>query len=120
MAYIDVTEANFNELVEKNDIVILDFWAEWCGPCLQFAPIFEQAAEDHLDVTFAKINTETEQGLSGHFQIRSIPTLMVIREQIVVFNQAGALDERGLESLINQVKALDMDKVRQELETPSN
>lgn len=117
MAYIDLTEAAFNETVEKNKIVIIDFWAEWCGPCIQFAPIFEQAAEDNLDVLFAKVNTDEEKGLSSHFNISSIPTLVVIKEEVVVFNQPGSLDERGLENLVIQAKALDMNKVREGLES---
>jgi thioredoxin len=116
MAYINLTADKFSDTVEQNDIVILDFWAEWCGPCIQFGPIFEQAAEENLDITFAKVNTETEQELAAHFQVQSIPTLMVIKEQVVIFNQAGALDEAGLNSLIAQVKELDMDKVRAEMD----
>jgi len=115
MAYIDLKVDEFTELVEKNGTIIIDFWAEWCGPCIQFSPIFEQAAEDNLDITFAKVNTDTEQELSAHFQVQSIPTLIVIKEQIVIFNQAGALDENGLDSLINQVRNIDMDKVREEI-----
>ena len=116
MAYIELTAENFNDTVEKNDIVILDFWAEWCGPCKQFGPVFEKVAEENPDIVFGKINTETEQALAGHFQIRSIPTLMILKEQIVVFNQAGALPDAGLNDLIGQVKELDMDMVRAEIE----
>ena len=117
MAYIELTEANFNEVVEQNEIVIIDFWAEWCGPCQQFGPIFEKVAQENGDgnIAFAKLNTEEQQALAGHFQIRSIPTLMVIKEQVVVFNQAGAVPEDGLNNLITQVKELDMEKVRQEM-----
>jgi len=116
MAYIELNDQNFNDTVSNNDIVILDFWAPWCGPCKSFGPIFEQAAEANSDVTFAKINTEEQQALAGHFQIRSIPTLMVIKEQVVVFNQAGALSQEGLNDLVKQVKELDMDMVRKEIE----
>ena len=116
MAYIELTADNFNETVEKNDIVILDFWAQWCGPCQAFGPVFEKVAEENPDIALGKVNTETEQALAGHFQIRSIPTLMVLKEQIVVFNQAGALPEEGLKDLIRQVKELDMDMVRAEIE----
>jgi thioredoxin 1 len=116
MAYIELTAENFNDTVEKNDIVILDFWAEWCGPCKQFGPVFEKVAEENPGIVFGKINTETEQTLASHFQIRSIPTLMILKEQIVVFNQAGALPEAGLNDLIGQVKELDMDMVRAEIE----
>lgn len=115
MAYITLTEENFNETVENNDIVILDFWAEWCGPCKAFGPVFEKIAEKHTDIAFGKINTEEQQGLAGHFQIRSIPTLMILKEKVVVFNQAGALPEEALEDIIKQVKELDMDMVRAEM-----
>jgi len=115
MAYIELSEANFNDTVANNNIVILDFWAEWCGPCKSFGPVFEKVAQENSDITFGKINTEEQQALAGHFQIRSIPTLMVIKEQVVVFNQAGALSEEGLNDLIKQVKELDMDMVRAEI-----
>jgi thioredoxin 1 len=115
MSYITLTEENFNETVESNDIVILDFWAEWCGPCKAFGPVFEKIAEKHTDIAFGKINTEEQQGLAGHFQIRSIPTLMILKEKVVVFNQAGALPEDALEDIIKQVKELDMDMVRAEI-----
>jgi len=116
MAYINLDGENFNDTVANNDIVIIDFWAQWCGPCKSFGPIFEKVAEENSDVTFAKVNTEEQQELAGHFQIRSIPTLMVIKEQVVVFNQAGALSEEGLNDLVKQVKELDMDMVRKEIE----
>jgi thioredoxin 1 len=115
MAYIELTADNFNEVIEKNEIVIIDFWAEWCGPCKAFGPVFEKVAEENTDVAFAKVNTEIEQDLSAHFQIRSIPTLMILKEKVVVFNQAGALPEEGLKDLIKQVKELDMDMVRKEI-----
>ncbi|MBN2825932.1 MAG: thioredoxin [Campylobacterales bacterium] len=115
MAYIELNEQNFNDTVTNNDIVIIDFWAPWCGPCKSFGPVFEQVAEANTDITFAKVNTEEQQGLAGHFQIRSIPTLMILKEQIVVFNQAGALSQEGLNDLIRQVKELDMDRVRAEI-----
>jgi thioredoxin 1 len=115
MAYIELTEKNFSETVDNNDIVIIDFWAQWCGPCLQFAPIFEDVAEQNPDVVFAKVNTDNEQALAGHFQIQSIPTLVVIKEQIVVFAEAGALDERNFNGLVEQVRKLDMDQVRKEM-----
>ncbi|WP_373035585.1 thioredoxin [Sulfurimonas sp.] len=117
MAYIDLTESNFNDTVEQNNIVIIDFWAEWCGPCIQFGPVFEKVAGENTDVAFAKVNTEIEQALAGHFQVQSIPTLMVIKERVVIFNQAGALDEVSLNGLIQQVKELDMNKVRAEMNT---
>lgn len=113
-----VQEATFDtidSLITQNEILIVDFWAPWCGPCQSFAPIFEQAAEAHPDVTFVKANTEAEQQLAAYFQIRSIPTLMVFRQQILLFNQAGALPRQALDELIGKVKALDMDVVRQEI-----
>ena len=116
MAYIELTQSNFNETIENNDILIIDFWAPWCGPCKQFGPVFEKVAQENPDVAFAKINTETEQGLAGHFQIKSIPTLMVIKEKSLVYNQAGAMDEANFNNLVQQIKELDMDKVRADME----
>lgn len=116
MAYIELTEANFNEMVEKHDTIIIDFWAEWCGPCREFAPIFEKVAEENPDIAFAKVNTETEQGLAGHFQIQSIPTVMILKEQVLIFNQAGAFNEEGFNNLVKQVREVDMDKVRADIE----
>lgn len=115
MATIDLTEQNFEEVVTGNDVVIVDFWASWCGPCKGFAPVFEAASEKHPDVVFAKVDTESQQGIAGHFAIRSIPTIMVFREKVVLFSQAGALPAAGLEDAIAQAKALDMDKVREEI-----
>ncbi|SFV52007.1 Thiosulfate sulfurtransferase, rhodanese [hydrothermal vent metagenome] len=111
-----VTSANFKELVSGSDIVILDFWAEWCGPCKQFGPIFEKVAAEYPDILFGKINTEEEQELAGMFQIRSIPTVAILREGIVVFMQPGLIPEEGLKDLIKQVQELDMDEVRKEVE----
>ena len=115
MATLDLVEENFEKTINENDIVIVDFWASWCGPCKSFAPVYEASSEKHSDVVFAKVNTEEQQGLAGYFQIRSIPTLMIFREQIVVFSQPGALPESALEDIIGKVKALDMDDVRKQI-----
>ena len=120
MALVTLTDENFNKTVEDNGIVIIDFWAPWCGPCKSFAPIFEKTAEKYPDIAFAKLNTEEEQGVAGHFQIRSIPTTMILKEQIVVFQQAGALPESALIDIVGQVQALDMDTVRKEIEKQSS
>ncbi|KPJ90333.1 MAG: thioredoxin [Gammaproteobacteria bacterium SG8_11] len=112
---MEVTTENISEVIENNDIVLVDFWAPWCGPCKSFAPIFEAAAEANKDITFAKINTEAQQELAASFQIRSIPTLMAFREKIIVFAQPGVLPETAINQLITQIKELDMDKVREEI-----
>ncbi len=115
MAVLELTQENFEATVTGNKMVIIDFWAPWCGPCKSFAPVFEAAAEKHPDVVFAKVNSDDEQALAGHFGIRSIPTIMLFREEIVVFMQAGALPASGLESVLTQAKALDMDQVRRDI-----
>jgi thioredoxin len=115
MAVVELTKDNFEEVVTGNDMVVIDFWAPWCGPCKGFAPVFEAASDKHADVVFGKVNTDDEQELAGHFGIRSIPTLMVFREKIVLFSQAGALPAAGLESVLTQAKALDMEQVHKEV-----
>jgi len=119
VATIAVTEKNFNEIADQG-IVLLDFWASWCGPCRTFAPIFEEASEKHEDIVFGKIDTEAEPGLAEGFEITSIPTIMAIRDGIVVFAQPGALPAPVLEDLIRQVRALDMDEIRRELAAELN
>ena len=115
MATIEITEENFNDTISNNDIVILDFWAAWCGPCRSFAPTFERASKKHTDVAFGKINTEEQQALAGSFNVRSIPTVSIFKEKIMVFSQPGALPPPAIDSLLEQVRALDMDKVRKDI-----
>jgi thioredoxin 1 len=115
VATIDLTKDNFEEVVTGNDMVIIDFWAPWCGPCRGFAPVFEAASEKYPDIVFAKVNSDDEQELAGHFGIRSIPTLMVFREKVILFSEAGALPASGLDSVIAQARALDMVKVHAEV-----
>ena len=112
---VDLTKDTLQSTIDDNDIVVLDFWAPWCGPCKGFAPVFEKVAGENPDVTFAKINTEEEQELGQMFQIRSIPTLLIFRENIIVFSQPGALPESALTEIIGKVKALDMDDVRKQV-----
>lgn len=116
MAVIDLTNENFEATITGNDIVLVDFWAPWCAPCRMFAPIYEAVAERYPDVVFAKVNTEEQQELGAHFAIRSIPTLMMFREQVILFQQAGALPESALDEIIQKAKELDMDEVRKEIE----
>ena len=118
MATIELTDANFEDIITKNDIVIVDFWAPWCGPCRSFAPVFEQVSEKYPGVVFAKVNTEEQHALSGHFQIRSIPTLMVFREQVILYSQPGALPAASLAQIVEKTQALDMAEVRRQIEQP--
>ena len=115
MATVDLTKDNFEQTVNGNPIVIVDFWAPWCGPCRGFAPVFEKASEAHPDVVFAKINSDEQQELAGAFNIRSIPTLMVFREKVILFQQAGALSGSALEQVLTEAKSIDMAKVREEI-----
>ena len=115
MATEEITAQTFEDTITNNDIVIVDFWAPWCGPCRSFAPIYEKVSDNHSDIVFAKVNTEEEQDLAAHFQIRSIPTLMIFREQVVLFAQPGTLSEGQLEQVIGQVREVDMAKVHAEI-----
>jgi thioredoxin 1 len=115
MATVDLSSDDFRSTIDDNDIVLVDFWADWCGPCKMFAPIYDEVSRDHEDVVFGKVDTETHQDLAAAFGIRSIPTLMVFRENVMVFNQAGALPKESLVDLIEQVKALDMEDVHRQV-----
>lgn len=115
MAVINLTAAQFEQTIENNDMVIFDFWAEWCGPCKQFGPIFEAVAEKHPDIVFAKVNVEEEQELAGMFQVRSIPMLALMREKVVVYANPGAIPANNLEEAIQQLRDLDMEKVHQDV-----
>jgi thioredoxin len=112
---VNLTSENFADVVDNNDLVFIDFWADWCGPCKSFAPVFEAAAENNTDIVFAKIDTENARDLAGQFGIRSIPTLMVFKEQVVVFSQPGAMQQAQLNHLVEEAKKLDMDMVRAEI-----
>ena len=116
MATVELTKENFSSIIESNDTVVIDFWASWCGPCRAFAPTFEAASEDNPGMVFAKVNTEEQRELAGVFGIRSIPTLIIFREQIGVFKQAGALPRPALDNVLEQVSALDMEDVRKQAE----
>ena len=115
MATVELTKENFEQVVTGNDVVIVDFWAPWCAPCRAFAPTFEQASEQHADVVFAKVNTEEEQEVAGAFNIRSIPTLMVFREKVILYAEAGSLPAQALEQVITQAKGVDMSAVHREI-----
>ena len=116
MAVVELTQANFEQTIKDNAFVIVDFWAPWCGPCRSFAPIYDKVSADFEDIVFAKVNTEEEREIAGHFQIRSIPTLMIFRQQIIIFSQAGALPEGSFRQLLQKASELDMDEVRRQVE----
>jgi len=112
---VELTSENFDQVIQENDFVIVDFWAQWCGPCKSFAPVFEKSAEDHPDIVFAKVDTESQTDLASHFQIRSIPLLMVFREQVIIGKVEGALSPGDFESLIEKAGMIDMEQVHQEM-----
>ena len=116
MAVVELNSGNFEQTIKDNEFVVLDFWAPWCGPCRSFAPTYEKVSGDHDDIVFAKINTEEEQDIAGQFQIRSIPTLMIFRERIIIFSQPGALPESSFRDLLGKAKELDMAEVRRQIE----
>ncbi len=115
MATVDLTPENFKDVIEQNDFVVIDFWAPWCGPCQSFGPVYDQVSEKHDDVVFAKVNTQEQQELAGMFGIRSIPTLMLFREQVVLYKEPGALPQSSFEQLIEEARGLDMEKVHKEV-----
>ncbi|MEY6433324.1 thioredoxin [Thioalkalicoccus limnaeus] len=116
MAVVELNRENFEQVINDNPFVVVDFWAPWCAPCRGFAPVYDRVSEDHDDIVFGKVNTEDEQWLAGRFRIRSIPTLMIFREQIIIFSQAGALPEAAFRDLIEKASALDMADVRRQLD----
>lgn len=120
MAVLELNEENFEQTILDNDFVVLDFWAPWCGPCRGFAPVFEAASEKHADIVFAKVNTEEQQGLAAHFQVRSIPTLVIFREKVIIYAQPGALPAGAFDDLIDRAKAVDMAQVHADIAAEGN
>lgn len=120
MAVIELNKDSFEKTIENNNLVIVDFWAPWCGPCKSFAPTYEQISSKFEDIIFTKVNTEDEQELAANFQIRSIPTLMIFKEKIVIFSQPGALGQSDLVNIIEKAQKIDMDKVRAEIDKEQN
>jgi thioredoxin len=115
MAVLELNEQNFEEVILNNDFVVIDFWAPWCGPCKGFAPVYDAASEKHEGIVFAKVNTEEQQALAGHFQIRSIPTLVIFREKVIIYAQPGAMPASGFDDLIAKAKDVDMAQVHAEI-----
>lgn len=115
MAVLELNEQNFEEVILNNDFVVIDFWAPWCGPCKGFAPVYDAASEKHEGIVFAKVNTEEHQALAGHFQIRSIPTLVIFREKVIIYAQPGALPASGFDDLIARAREVDMAQVHAEI-----